>query len=74
MNRKGFSVAQEDQSVEHIQCLYERGAKIFVAEKTSLAAKAGFEQELRYTFNVVAECNDAILFCLDKPTKTNETF
>ena len=64
MNRKGFAIPDEDQSIKHLLELRRRGAEFFVGEKSNLAAKPGFEEELRRFFPIVAECGQAILFSL----------
>ena len=69
LDRKGFNICVEQQSVPALNHLIERGARYFVAEKAVLKLKPGFEAELRRTFPVVKECGDAYLFEL-KSTPT----
>lgn len=64
MDRKGFNICEEEQSLEAIAAFAERGAKYFVAEKKSLSAKPGLEVQLRNALQVVSECEQAILFQL----------
>jgi 4-amino-4-deoxy-L-arabinose transferase-like glycosyltransferase len=62
MDRKGFSLAEEDQSLPKLTELARRGARFFVAERRKLAARPGFEEELRGRCPVVRECDRALLF------------
>jgi hypothetical protein len=64
LDRKGFNICVEQQSVAALRLLAERGARYFVAEKSALRQKQGFEEELRGAFPLVAECNEAYLFQL----------
>jgi hypothetical protein len=64
LDRKGFNVCEEDQSVEVLKSLAGRGARYFVAEHAALQSKPGFESELRTTFPVIAECNAALFLKL----------
>lgn len=62
LNRKGFSVCEEEQSIQRIRSYADRGAKYFVAEKLAVAKKPGFREALIQAFPMVAECNEAYLF------------
>jgi hypothetical protein len=62
LDRKGFSLATEDQSLEALQDFARRGARYFVAEKAQLEERPGFAEELRAELRVVFECEDALLF------------
>lgn len=64
LNRKGFNICVEQQSVAALKILTERGARYFVAEKSALKMKQGFEEELRRSFPLIAECDEAYLFQL----------
>ncbi len=64
LNRKGFNICVEQQSVAALKRLTERGARYFVAEKGAIKMKQGFEEELRGSFPLVAECDEAYLFQL----------
>ncbi len=67
LDRKGFNICQEDQSIDAIQQLIERGAKFFIAEKAALKIKPEFENELKNEFVLVKECSEAYLFDLREP-------
>ncbi len=67
MDRKGFNICEEEQSLEAIAAFAERGAKYFVAEKKSLSAKPGLETHLRNSLPLVSECEQALLFQLPQP-------
>jgi Dolichyl-phosphate-mannose-protein mannosyltransferase len=60
----GSTISIEDQSVEVVERYGAAGAKWFIAEREAVAQKSGFDPELRATFNVASECNDAVLFKL----------
>lgn len=64
LDRKGFDICQERQSVDALKLLSDRGARYFIAEKTALKMKPGFEEELRLNFPLTMECDDAFLFQL----------
>jgi uncharacterized membrane protein len=62
LDRKGFNICREQQSIEKVREFAQNGAVYFVAEKQALAEKPNFEAELRQTFKVAAECDTMILF------------
>jgi 4-amino-4-deoxy-L-arabinose transferase-like glycosyltransferase len=65
LDRKGFNVCVEDQTIKKITDLKANGVEYFVAEKEQIAKKSNFENELREKFTVISECKDAILFDLE---------
>jgi 4-amino-4-deoxy-L-arabinose transferase-like glycosyltransferase len=67
MDRKGFNVCVEAQSVPAVEAFAQRGARFFVAEKSALIQRPGFESELRQKYPVLRECDVAVLFAL-RPT------
>jgi len=66
LDRKGFALAEEDQSLASLRALAARGARYFVAEKKALGKRPGFEAELRATLAVRFECDEALLLALDE--------
>ena len=62
MDRKGFSIANEDQSVASLERVATRGARYFVAEKDAVATAPGFETALKGRYKLVDECSTAWLF------------
>jgi hypothetical protein len=62
LDRKGFNVCTEEQSVEKVREFAARGAKYFVAQKSIVAQKNGFEAELKRAFPLVAECDEFFVF------------
>jgi len=59
---KGFSLTDEDQTLDKIEALRQRGARYYIAERRSLAnAPAGFEAALRDRYRVLAEHERAVL-------------
>lgn len=67
LDRRGFNICEQRQSISAVEAVAARGARYFVAEKQALQKKSGFEAELRQTWPVVYECNDVLLFQLVKP-------
>ncbi len=64
LERKGWNICIEEQSIEKISDFAALGAKYFIAQKSYLTEKPGFEDELRQNYRVVAECEDYLLFDL----------
>lgn len=64
MNRKGFILNDEYQSMEQIQDYKQRGARYFVAERSYLNHVPGFETELRSQFTVLEERGNTLLLDL----------
>jgi 4-amino-4-deoxy-L-arabinose transferase-like glycosyltransferase len=73
LDRKGFSICREEQTIARVKEFHRRGAKFFIAEKSSLDLKKGFEEELKKTFARKAECKDAYLFELEKNNDESNT-
>lgn len=64
LERKGFNIAREDQSVTMLKKLVALGADYFVAEKEMLAFAPQFRSALLQNFNLIKECDEAYLFYL----------
>lgn len=64
LDRKGFNICYEEQSIEKVLDFREKDARYFIAEKKALDHKTGFEDALRKRFNVVTECDGIIVFDL----------
>lgn len=63
-DRKGFNVCIEEQSLEAVATFAKRGAKYFLAAKSTFRQKKQLEEDLRQTYPVLAECDDYCLFQL----------
>ena len=63
-DRKGFNVCIEEQSLEAIASFIRRGAKYYLAAKSTFGHKKQLEEDLRHTYPVLAECDDYCLFQL----------
>ena len=63
-DHKGFTPCIQDHTMPVVRSLMARGAEYFIVERTALAARPGFEDEMRRTFPVVSETPVAILFRL----------
>lgn len=66
LGHKGFNLAIEDQSIAALTELACRGAHFFVAERDALAQQAGFEEQLRQRFPLLAECDELEFFLLTR--------
>jgi hypothetical protein len=64
MDRKGWNLCVEEQSIENLARLRERGARFFVSETARAQAVPGFEDALA-GFREVDACPEARLFALD---------
>ncbi len=67
LDRKGFSICVEEQSVPALRALARQGARFFAARKVQVQARAGLEADLRSAFKLVDECPDWFLFDLTAP-------
>lgn len=65
LDRKGFNICVEAQSLERVKEFAAAGAVYFVAQKDFLAEKPNLEYELRQNFAIAAECEEMILFDLE---------
>jgi 4-amino-4-deoxy-L-arabinose transferase-like glycosyltransferase len=63
-DRKGFNVCIEEQSLEAVVGFIQRGAKYYLAAKSTFRSKKQLEEDLRRTYPVRAECDDYCLFQL----------
>jgi 4-amino-4-deoxy-L-arabinose transferase-like glycosyltransferase len=67
LDRKGFSIPDEEQTVQTVKNFRDRGARYFVLEKRALYANPDFEEELSEVFTLLKQCDKAYLFeLLDK--------
>ena len=64
LERRGWSICVEEQSMNKVRTLAERGAKYFVAQTSMLNEKPGFTAELRLAYPVVDESGEFFLFDL----------
>jgi 4-amino-4-deoxy-L-arabinose transferase-like glycosyltransferase len=70
LDRKGFNISVEDQSLGAVRSFAQRGARYFVADKARLKEKPGFEAELLREFPLIRQCGGELLFEL-KPSLAN---
>jgi 4-amino-4-deoxy-L-arabinose transferase-like glycosyltransferase len=64
LDRKGYNICTEEQSLEKLRYFVGRGARHFIGERDQMDKKPGFEGDVRQNFRVLAECKEAILFDL----------
>lgn len=60
-DHKGFTIADEEQSIERLEELRGRGARYFIGERESLVAKPGFLETLRTRYGILVERDEAVL-------------
>lgn len=66
LERKGWNVCVEKQSMDKIRILETKGARYFIAQKSMLAGKPGFESELLQAYPIASECNEFYAFDLTR--------
>ena len=64
LDRKGWNICTQDQSLANVDAFAKKGAVYFVAQRSTIAQKTGFTEELRARFPVDAETDDFIVFGL----------
>ena len=64
LERKGWNICVEDQSIDKLNGFAVKGAKYFVAQKSILNQRPDFENDLRQVYSVIAECNEFLIFDL----------
>jgi 4-amino-4-deoxy-L-arabinose transferase-like glycosyltransferase len=62
LDRKGFNLCIEEQSLEQLRAFERRGARYFVAEEWALDWRPEFRRELFANFPLRAQCEMAVLF------------
>jgi Dolichyl-phosphate-mannose-protein mannosyltransferase len=66
LDRKGFNICVEDQTVEKVRQFAGRGAVYFVAQKSHMKdaphSETAFETGLRNNFPLVSECDEVLVF------------
>lgn len=64
LERKGFNICVENQSLKNVRDFAAKGARYFVAQKNLLPEKPNFEDELRQNFPIVTENDEFYVFDL----------
>ncbi|MCJ7582286.1 MAG: glycosyltransferase family 39 protein [Candidatus Aminicenantes bacterium] len=64
LNRKGFNVSKEDQSIDTVRALMNRGASYYILEKDALTDNPEFLSEMKEEFTLIKHCSIAYLFKL----------
>ena len=65
LDRKGFNLCNEEQSLRAVAALRARGARFYMVKKVSLHHQPGYEHALRATYPVLSECTEFLLFSLE---------
>lgn len=66
-DHKGFTISDEQQTIERLEALRQRGARYFIGEHESLAARPQFLAQLRLHYRVLVEREEAVLVELVPP-------
>jgi Dolichyl-phosphate-mannose-protein mannosyltransferase len=64
INRKGYNITIEDQSIKNVLLFKAKGAAYFIAEERTVGNVPGFVNELKQNFKLIFECNGCMLFQL----------
>ena len=59
LDRRGWTIALEDQSVENVEVFARQGAVAYFAETDAVAQRPGFADALRRRYRVLAVCDRA---------------
>lgn len=66
LERKGFNVCVEEESVDKTREYSARGAKYYLVQKSHLKTRPDFESGLRNNFSLVAECDEFLVFDIEQ--------
>jgi 4-amino-4-deoxy-L-arabinose transferase-like glycosyltransferase len=66
LDRKGFNICVEEQTVAKVKEFATSGARYFVAQKSIVDQKPDFAAELKRAFPVVDECEEFYVFNLSR--------
>ncbi len=66
LERKGFNICTEEQSIEKVREFAAQGAKYYVAQKTIVAQKPNFIDDLKQNFALIGECDEFYVFDLEE--------
>jgi hypothetical protein len=64
LNKKGWNICVEDQSIPKVRDFASKGAKYFVVEKIYTQQGSGFEDDLKHTYPMLASSDGFALFDL----------
>jgi 4-amino-4-deoxy-L-arabinose transferase-like glycosyltransferase len=64
LDRKGYNICIEEQSLENVISFKEKGAEFYIAVTKVMRQKQGFEEIMRKRFKTVLECKGLVLFKL----------
>ena len=62
LDRKGFTICIQDQTIPKVQAFADKGVSYFIAEKAAVDQVPGFRQQLEQNFRLVRDCKAASLF------------
>lgn len=72
MDRKGFILHDDEQSIERLTEMRQRGARYFLAEKHHIGQIPDFEDDLRARFTVVKESGTSMLIDLGATERSSQ--
>lgn len=65
LERKGFNVCIEEESVDKAREFSAKGAKYYLVQRSHLKTRPDFENDLRHNFPLVAECEEFLTFDIE---------
>jgi 4-amino-4-deoxy-L-arabinose transferase-like glycosyltransferase len=68
MDRKGFNICQEAQSIAAVEAFAGRGAEFFAIDELSFDLEPDFGAALGERFELLARCNGNYLYAIDPPS------
>lgn len=66
LERKGFNVCIEEESLEKVREFAAKGVKYYVVQRSNLKAKPDLESGLRGAFPLITECDGFLVFDIEK--------
>lgn len=67
LERKGANICVEDQNLDKVRSFAESGTQYFIAEKPFNSQRHEFEDQLRATYPIAAECGAFVVFDIASP-------
>lgn len=64
LDRKGFNIPSDQQTLENVQNFIHRGARYFIMEKDWVKKETRFDEVIKKSFSLIGECSHAYLFKL----------
>ena len=65
LDRKGFNVCMEEESIDKTREFSAKGAKYYLVQRSHLKTRPDLETDLRRNFPLVAECEEFLAFDIE---------